>query len=159
MAEATATETVEDRQAWMAVTATADPAALAAALDGVLQRLPPLSVGRLRPPETGMVMVQGRIGGSGAPFNLSEMTVTRCAVQLAGSDGATVTGVAYVAGRRADHAERAALVDALMQDPAHRGPVRAAVIGPLAAARAAAEAEAAAEAAATKVEFTTVARE
>ena len=37
----------------------------------------------LRGPETGLVMVRGRIGGGGAPFNLGEATVTRATVRLA----------------------------------------------------------------------------
>ena len=41
----------------------------------------------LRPPETGLVMVRGRMGGSGGKFNLGEVAVTRCAVRL---DGGTV---------------------------------------------------------------------
>src|SRR5258708_28323405 len=36
----------------------------------------------LRRPEIGLVMVRGRAGGTGQPFNLGEMTVTRCAVRL-----------------------------------------------------------------------------
>src|SRR3546814_6848810 len=67
----------------------------------------------IRPAEAGMVMVRGRVGGSGAPFNLGEMTVTRCVVQLA--DGST--GHSYVAGRSKPHAELAALADALLQGP------------------------------------------
>ncbi|WP_163595022.1 phosphonate C-P lyase system protein PhnG, partial [Klebsiella pneumoniae] len=31
----------------------------------------------LREPENGLVMVRGRIGGDGAPFNLGEATVSR----------------------------------------------------------------------------------
>lgn len=34
----------------------------------------------LRPAETGLVMLRGRIGGDGAPFNAGEATVTRAAV-------------------------------------------------------------------------------
>ena len=56
-------------------------------------------------------MVRGRAGGTGAPFNLGEMTVTRCSLQLA--DG--TVGHAYVPGRDRDHARRAAICDALMQ--------------------------------------------
>lgn len=71
-----------------------------------------------RPPETGLCMVRGRMGGSGDAFNLGEMTLTRCVVQLA---DATV-GVAYVIGRDRRKAELAALADALLQggrlDPA-----------------------------------------
>ena len=38
----------------------------------------------LRGPEAGLVMVRGRAGGGGAPFNLGEMTVTRCTVRTDG---------------------------------------------------------------------------
>ncbi len=37
----------------------------------------------LREPENGLVMLRGRIGGDGAPFNLGEATVSRAAVRLA----------------------------------------------------------------------------
>src|SRR5471030_2808194 len=37
----------------------------------------------VRGPETGLVMVRGRIGGGGAPFNLGEVSVTRATVRLA----------------------------------------------------------------------------
>ena len=40
----------------------------------------------LRAPETGLVMLRGRIGGSGASFNVGEATVTRAAVQLASGE-------------------------------------------------------------------------
>ena len=56
----------------------------------------------------------GRTGGTGTRFNVGEMTVTRCAVQLEGG----AVGVAYVRGRDRRHAELAALLDALLQDPA-----------------------------------------
>ena len=69
---------------------------------------------RLRGPETGMVMVRGRMDGKGQAFNLGEMTVTRCAVRLA--DGRV--GHAYLAGRDARRAELAAVLDAALLDPA-----------------------------------------
>ena len=50
----------------------------------------------LRPPETGLVMVRGRAGGTGARFNVGEMTVTRCAVELEGG----AVGLAYIARAR-----------------------------------------------------------
>ncbi len=81
----------------------------------------------LRAPETGMVMVRGRAGGTGRRFNLGEMTVTRSAVRL--DDGAT--GFGYIAGRDHRHAERAAVVDALMQDPARRPTLEHRIIEPL----------------------------
>ena len=65
----------------------------------------------LKPPEFGAVMVRGRTSATGTAFNVGEMTVTRCSLQLA--DGAV--GVAYVAGRGKRHAALAAVFDALLQ--------------------------------------------
>ena len=64
----------------------------------------------LRTPEIGAVMVRGRAGAVGAPFNLGEMTVTRASVQLASGP----VGHGYVQGRDKAHAMQAALIDALM---------------------------------------------
>ena len=49
----------------------------------------------LREPENGLVMVRGRIGGDGAPFNLGEATVSRAAVRLATGE----VGFGYTLGR------------------------------------------------------------
>jgi alpha-D-ribose 1-methylphosphonate 5-triphosphate synthase subunit PhnG len=103
----------------------------------------------LRGPEGGLVMVRGRAGGGGAAFNLGEMTVTRCTVRT--DDG--LIGHAYVAGRDGALAERAALVDALLQDPGRAEELDARVIAPLAAEQDARRAERAARAAATRVQF------
>lgn len=106
----------------------------------------------LRAPEIGAVMVQGRMGGTGAPFNLGEMTVTRASVRLA--DGAV--GHGYVQGRDRGHALRAALLDAMGQgnDVDAAAPVLAALADEEAARRAAR----AGRAAATRVEFFTLVR-
>ena len=93
------------RKTWMATLAKAAPARLAA----LFPDLPPHSV--LRQPEIGAVMVRGRVGSTGAPFNLGEMTVTRASVRLASGE----VGHAWVQGRDKAHALRAATVDALMQ--------------------------------------------
>ncbi|XDA97930.1 phosphonate C-P lyase system protein PhnG [Sulfitobacter sp. LCG007] len=107
----------------------------------------------LRAPEIGTTMVRARAGATGAPFNLGEMTVTRCALTLETGE----IGHAYVQGRRKADAEAAALVDALMQtDAADR--VRATILDPIADELAAAKAGRAAKAAATKVEFFTLVR-
>ncbi|PWS36315.1 phosphonate C-P lyase system protein PhnG [Falsiroseomonas bella] len=127
--------------------------ASATEIEGRLARLAPLPAhARLRGPETGLVMVRGRAGGDGAPFNLGEMTVTRCTVRLA--DGRV--GHAYVAGRDARQAELAALVDALMLDEAAREAVEEAVIAPLAAAQRSTREAEARKAAATRVNFFTM---
>ena len=107
----------------------------------------------LRRAEVGMVMLRGRAGGTGAPFNLGEMTVTRASVLLAGD----VVGHAWVQGRAVEHAEIAALADALLQTT--DAPLVAnGLIAPLAQAEAARRAGRAQKAAATKVEFFTMVR-
>ncbi|SIO08006.1 phosphonate C-P lyase system protein PhnG [Vannielia litorea] len=140
----------ETRKDWMGTLATAKPAALAAAVEA-LGALPGFSW--LRAPQVGGVMVPGRMGGTGAPFNLGEITVTRCALRLESGE----VGHAWVQGRDKGHAERAALCDALMQT-GRAGDVRRLVLDPLAAARAEARKARAARAAATKVEFFTLVR-
>ena len=117
-----------------------------------LGRVPDYRV--LRGPEVGLVMVRGRAGGTGARFNLGEMTVTRCTVELA--DGAV--GHAYVRGRRRRHAEIAAVVDALFQDPTVRARVGERVVERLAAEQAARRRTAEARSAATRVDFLTLVR-
>jgi len=135
-----------ERARWMGVLARAG----AAGIEARLADAPPLPPhARLRGPETGLVMVRGRAGGDGAPFNLGEMTVTRCAVRL--GDG--TVGHAYLAGRDARGAELAAALDAALQDPARRPALMAAVVEPLAAAQAAARDATARKAAATRVHF------
>jgi alpha-D-ribose 1-methylphosphonate 5-triphosphate synthase subunit PhnG len=131
------------RRRWMAVLARADADVLAEALGDV----PDYRV--LRGPEAGLVMVRGRTGGGGAPFNLGEMTATRCSVRTASG----FVGHAYIAGRNERAAELAALADALLQDPACQSQMLAEVIEPLAEAQQARRDTTAAKAAATRVQF------
>lgn len=139
------------RAAWMRVLALADPAAL----DGAFGALGGVPAHRtLRPAQTGMAMVRARSGGTGARFNLGEMTVTRCAVTM--DDG--VVGVAYVQGRSLRHAEQAAIADALLQLPAWHETVQAQLIQPLARQHADRVERQARVAAQTKVEFFTMVR-
>lgn len=107
----------------------------------------------LRAPEIGSVMVQGRAGGTGAPFNIGEVTVTRCALQLASGE----VGHAYMQGRRKGDAEAAALIDALMQTEAADG-LRTNVLDPLTREATDIRQTRAAKAAATKVDFFTMVR-
>ncbi|WP_112323009.1 phosphonate C-P lyase system protein PhnG [Oceanibium sediminis] len=143
-------DTNAERKCWMGLLAKAPEGRAAALLDAALTR-PGFTW--LRAPEIGSVMVRGRAGGTGAPFNLGEMTVTRCALKLSGG----AVGHAYIQGRRKACAEAAALIDALMQT--HAGAdLRASVLEPLAAEQAAAKQARAAKAAATKVDFFTMVR-
>jgi alpha-D-ribose 1-methylphosphonate 5-triphosphate synthase subunit PhnG len=148
---------VSRRQQWMSILASADRDAL----EVVCRPLGDLIRVRcqwLRAPETGLVMVRGRIGGSGAKFNLGEVPVTRCALRLQIEKNSS-TGAAWVQGRDVHHAELAARIDALLQIPVHSEHVYGQVITPLAAGRSARRETAARKAAATKVEFYTLARE
>jgi alpha-D-ribose 1-methylphosphonate 5-triphosphate synthase subunit PhnG len=139
------------RQRWMSVLAKSNVEAIESACKP-LGALPDTQW--LRKPETGLVMVRGRAGGSGAKFNLGEVPVTRCALRL----DSCVMGVAWVQGRDARHAELAARLDALLQEPAHHDRIHRHVIEPLAAMQAARCDLAARKAAATKVDFYTLAR-
>ncbi|WP_375691157.1 phosphonate C-P lyase system protein PhnG [Pseudooceanicola sp. LIPI14-2-Ac024] len=139
-----------ERKAWMSLLAKA-PAAEVVRLWQAHGAAPEFSW--LRAPEVGAVMVRGRAGAVGAPFNLGEMSVTRCSLRLA--DG--TVGHAYVQGRDKDKAQIAALVDALMQTAEADG-LRKVMLDPLAAGLAEGATARAARAAATKVEFFTMVR-
>src|SRR5262245_44528195 len=109
----------------------------------------------LRRPETGLVMLRGRVGGAGERFNVGEMTVTRCALRMTTGE----VGVAYVRGRSQRKAEIAALADALLQSAAWREAVRARLLEPLRLHLGEQAERAARKAQATRVEFFTLARE
>lgn len=116
----------------------------------------------LRAPETGLMMVQGRAGGTGERFNLGEVTVTRCAlrVEVDGADGGEPTvGVAYVLGRSHRQVQLAALADALLQDPARQAALDTSLLDPIRRHLAQQQAEHQARTASTRVDFFTVARE
>ncbi|MEL6335103.1 MAG: phosphonate C-P lyase system protein PhnG [Pseudomonadota bacterium] len=148
-------EPAEGRAAWMAVLAQAAPEALAAHLAPCLDLLGGRpTVQWLRRPEIGAVMVRGRAGGTGAPFNLGEMTVTRASLSL--PDG--TVGHAWVPGRSAEHAENAALVDALMQGATSAPVVAEKILRPLEEAARTARTTRGQKAAATKVDFFTMVR-
>jgi alpha-D-ribose 1-methylphosphonate 5-triphosphate synthase subunit PhnG len=137
------------RQQWIGVLAQARIAELSpheAALRDTEYQL-------IRAPEIGMTLVRGRMGGTGAPFNVGEMSVTRCVVRLA--DGRT--GYSYLAGRDKAHAELAALADAHLQGSQQARWISE-LIEPLARAQAARRAAKDADTAATKVEFFTLVR-
>ncbi len=141
---------VAPRKSWMSLLAKAKPGSVSTYLDAHFKR-PDFTW--LRPPEIGSVMVQGRAGATGAPFNLGEMTVTRGSLRL--EDGQV--GHAYVPGRNRDHARIAAICDALMQG-ARVGEVQRTVIEPLHSAYMARRAQTAGQAEKTRVDFFTMVR-
>jgi alpha-D-ribose 1-methylphosphonate 5-triphosphate synthase subunit PhnG len=138
------------RQAAMAVLAHADAADIAAHLDSLV--LPAHE--SLREPENGLVMVRGRTGGDGAPFNLGEATVSRAAVRLSTGE----VGFGYTLGRDRHKAQMIALCDALIQTLDHAETIETKVLAPLRAAMIAERNRKAAETAATRVDFYTLVR-
>jgi alpha-D-ribose 1-methylphosphonate 5-triphosphate synthase subunit PhnG len=138
------------RQAAMAVLAHSDAADIARHLQAVA--LPVHE--NLREPENGLVMVRGRIGGDGAPFNVGEATVSRAAVRLVTGE----VGFGYTLGRDRQKAELIALCDALIQSADHAERVEAQVLAPLRTAMMSERNAKAAETAATRVDFYTLVR-
>ena len=108
----------------------------------------------VRGPEIGLVMVRGRMGGGGAAFNLGEASVVRATVRL----GSGEVGHAVVLGRDAEHARRAAHLDAVWQRPDWRGRIEEEFIIPGLAMEAAESARRAEETEATRVDFFTLVR-
>src|SRR5215217_5616123 len=107
---------------------------------------------RVRGPEVGLVMVRGRAGGGGAPFNLGEATVSRASVRVATGE----VGHGYCLGRDLAKAEVIAVIDALWQREAAE--VEARIIDPLRAIAMNADQKRRDESAATKVDFFTMVR-
>ena len=142
---------VSERRRIMAVCA---HATLEELRQGVAAAALDVAVTAVRAPELGLVMLRGRAGGDGAPFNLGEATVARAAVRLATGE----IGLGYVLGRSLEKARLAAIVDALGQVPAHGLALQQSLIGPVEARCARELAVTAAETAATKVDFFTLVR-
>jgi alpha-D-ribose 1-methylphosphonate 5-triphosphate synthase subunit PhnG len=150
MSIANETDKQARRKAAMAVLAHSDAADIA----GRLEAIAVPAHENLREPENGLVMVRGRIGGDGAPFNLGEATVSRAAVRLSTGE----MGFGYTLGRNRQKAQMIALCDALIQSADHAGTVEAQVLAPLRAAIASEKNRKAAETAATRVDFYTLVR-
>jgi alpha-D-ribose 1-methylphosphonate 5-triphosphate synthase subunit PhnG len=138
------------RKAAMAVLAHSD----AAEISGRLASLAVPEHQDLRGGENGLVMLRGRIGGDGAPFNLGEATVSRAAVRLATGE----IGFGYTLGRDGAKARMIALCDAMVQSEQFADEVETKVIAPLRAAMVAMRNRNAAETAATRVDFYTLVR-
>lgn len=141
----------DPRKRWLAVLARASRPALERALlpFGDLS-----AIGHVRAPEPGMVMLRGRVGGTGEAFNLGEASVTRCALRI----GSGPLGVGYTLGRDRRKAELIAIFDALLQDGERHADIERDVIVPLAAQQAEQRLAETRSAATSKVEFFTMVR-
>lgn len=139
------------RQHWMSVLAHCEPDSLAARIDALNIRA---DYDVIRAPETGLVQLQGRMGGTGERFFAGDATLTRAAVRLHNG----TLGYSWVLGRNKAHAERCALIDALMQQPSHFQTLLETLITPLDAVRSARIAARRAEINASRVDFFTLVR-
>jgi alpha-D-ribose 1-methylphosphonate 5-triphosphate synthase subunit PhnG len=140
----------QSRRRTMELLAKADDTVLIAAWNA-LDSKP--EVARVRGPETGLVMLRGRIGGGGSPFNLGEATVTRATIRL----GTGEIGHGQTLGLSRRKAELAAIFDALAQRPEYQPPIDT-LLNDIAATLAEQDAECERQTAATKVDFFTMVR-
>jgi alpha-D-ribose 1-methylphosphonate 5-triphosphate synthase subunit PhnG len=142
---------VAGRKAMMAALAQARTSEIAAGLAALAE---PLDHVELRPAETGLVMVRGRISGDGQPFNVGEATVARAVVRLASGE----VGFSYLLGRDRERARLAAICDALWQNEAKRAAIERHVLAPIRARADAERARQQEQTAATRVDFFTLVR-
>ncbi|EMK5831411.1 phosphonate C-P lyase system protein PhnG [Citrobacter sedlakii] len=108
----------------------------------------------IRAPETGLMQIQARMGGTGNRFFAGDTTLTRAVVRL----NSGTLGYSYLLGRNKQHAERCAVVDALLQELAHFQTLMETLIAPLEAEREAQIAARRAEVNASRVDFFTLVR-
>ena len=139
------------RQHWLSVLAHSS----AAELDAHWQPLnlkPEFTL--IRPAEIGLTRLQARMGATGKRFVVGDATVTRAVVRL--NDG--TLGYSYLLGRDKAHAERCALMDALLQQADTAELLQEKMIIPLAASREEQRQLRAREIASSKVDFFTLVR-
>ena len=142
------------RSGWMALLARAPVELLEQAL-GEQAHHSPLW---LRKPETGLMMIEARAGGTGERFNLGEISVTRCALRLSSSQTDGPVGIAYVLGRSHKHARLAAMLDAIFLATPDED-FQEKILSPIKQYLHAQSLARSEKAASSKVEFFTVARE
>lgn len=140
----------QKRRRTMELLAKADDAALITAWEQLDDKP---EVARVRGPETGLVMLRGRIGGGGSPFNLGEATVSRATVRL----GTGEIGHGQTLGLSHRKVELAAIFDALAQRPEYQTQVDRLLDG-IEAGIVERDAERERQTAATKVDFFTMVR-
>lgn len=138
-----------ERKAALDILAHAPSRALAELWDGWADKP---AHAKVRGPEVGLVMLRGRAGGGGAPFNLGEATVSRASVRIVTGE----VGHGYNLGRDLAKAEIIAVIDALWQRDAAK--VEAEIIEPLRALAQKTDQRRRDESAATKVDFFTMVR-
>lgn len=141
----------KDRKKWIGLLGCADPKDLEAARDDLTEGL---DIRYVVKPETGMIMVQAKSDGSNARFNLGEVTVSRCVLDVKNK----YTGTAWIMGSDLRHAELAALFDGLLQDPDYHDLLASTLMKDLKKKQAAKNRQLAEDASDTRVEFFTLKR-
>jgi alpha-D-ribose 1-methylphosphonate 5-triphosphate synthase subunit PhnG len=140
----------ENRRRALELLAKADEIMLVAAWDAIADKP---EVTRVRGPETGLVMLRGRIGGGGSPFNLGEATLSRATVRLSTGE----IGHGQTLGLSRLHAELAAIFDALRQRSEYRAGIDR-LLDDIEAGISEGDAARERQTAATKVDFFTMVR-
>lgn len=135
----------------MSVLAHSQPAALEARMRA-LSLAPDYEL--IRAPESGLVQIQARMGVTGERFFAGDATLTRAVVRLTSG----TLGYSYQLGRDKPHAERCAVVDALLQEKTHFQTLMETLIAPLEAERAASIAARQATVNTSRVDFFTLVR-
>lgn len=141
-----------DRRRALNALALAPSAFLAERYAAIVGAAPPAAP--VRGPQVGLVMLRGRTGGGGSPFNLGEASVARASVKLASGE----VGHAIVLGRDAEKARIAAHLDALWQRQDWRSRIEDGFIAPALAMEAEKARTRAEETEATRVDFFTLVR-
>ncbi|EAM3348493.1 phosphonate C-P lyase system protein PhnG [Salmonella enterica] len=139
------------RQRWMRALAYSNADALNARMQA-LKLTPTYEL--IRAPETGLMQIQARMGGTGSRFFAGDTTLTRAVVRLKSG----TLGYSYLLGRNKPHAEQCAVIDALLQEPSHFQTLMETLIAPLEAEREAQIRARAAEVNASRVNFFTLVR-
>ncbi len=141
----------KDRQEWIGLLGSADPLDLETVKKEHAQGV---EITHVVKPETGMIMVQAKADGSNSRFNLGEVTVSRCVLEIKKK----YMGTAWIMGSDLRHAELAALFDALLQDPVTRDKLADILIKQLKIKQTAKNEHLAQNASETRVEFFTLKR-
>ena len=139
------------RQRWMRALAYSNADALNARINA-LKLTPDYEL--IRAPECGLMQLQARMGGTGNRFFAGDTTLTRAVVRLKSG----TLGYSYVLGRDKAHAERCAVIDALLQEQPYFQTLMETLIAPLEADRAARIAARQAEVNTSRVDFFTLVR-
>jgi alpha-D-ribose 1-methylphosphonate 5-triphosphate synthase subunit PhnG len=143
--------TQKKRTAWIGLLGNADPMDLETAKKTLAG---PEEITYVVKPETGMIMVQAKADGSNSRFNLGEVTVSRCVVEI----NKKYMGTAWIMGSDLRHAELAALFDGMLQDPATHDKLQNSLVKALKTKQTAKNQQLAQDASDTRVEFFTLKR-